>query len=34
MNEIDPDLQIIFKERTRNISFFDINLKKINSKLQ
>ena len=34
MNETDPYLQIIFKERTTNMSFFDINLKKINSKLQ
>ena len=32
MNELDPDLQFIFKELTKNINFLDINLK-INNKL-
>ena len=27
MNELDPDLQFIFKELTKNINFLDINLK-------
>ena len=33
MNELDPDLQFIFKELTKNINFLDINLKIINNKL-
>ena len=33
MNELDPDLQFIFKELTKNISFLDINLKILNNKL-
>ena len=33
MNELDPDLQFIFKELTKNISFLDINLKITNNKL-
>ena len=33
MNELDPDLQFIFEEITKNINFLDINLKKINNKL-
>ena len=33
MNELDPDLQLIFEELTKNINFLDINLKMINSKL-
>ena len=33
MNEIDPDLQFIFEELTKNIIFFYINLKIINNKL-
>ena len=33
LNELDPDLQFIFEELTKNISFFDINLKIINKKL-
>ena len=33
MNELDPDLQFIFEELTKNISFLDINLKTINNKL-
>ena len=32
MSELDPDLQFIFKELTKNINFLDINLK-INNKL-
>ena len=32
MNELDPDLQFIFKELTKNINFLDISLK-INNKL-
>ena len=32
MNELDPDLQFIFEELTKNINFLDINLK-INNKL-
>ena len=34
MNELDPDLQFIFQELTKNINFLDINLKKINNKLR
>ena len=30
MNELDSDLQFIFEELTKNISFLDINLKIIN----
>ena len=33
MNELDSDLQYIFKELTKNINFLDINLKTINNKL-
>ena len=33
MNELDPDLQFIFEELTKNISFLDINLKILNNKL-
>ena len=33
MNELDPDLQFIFEELTKNINFLDINLKIINNKL-
>ena len=33
MNELDPDIQFIFKELTKNINFLDINLKIINNKL-
>ena len=33
MNELDPDLQLIFKELTININFLDINLKIINNEL-
>ena len=32
MNELDPDLQFIFEELTKNINFLDINLKIINNK--
>ena len=33
MNKLDPDLQSIFEELTRNINFFDKNLKIINNQL-
>ena len=33
MNELDPDLQFIFEELTKNIDFLNINLKIINNKL-
>ena len=33
MNELNPDLQFIFEELTKNINFLDINLKIINNKL-
>ena len=33
MNELDPDIQFIFKELTKNINFLDINLNIINNKL-
>ena len=33
MNELDPDLQFIFKELTKNINFLDKSLKIINNKL-
>ena len=33
MNELDPDLQFIFEERTKNINILDINLTIINNKL-
>ena len=33
MNEIDPDLQFISEELTKNINFLDINLKIISNKL-
>ena len=33
MNELDPDLQFIFEELTKNINFLDINLKIINNGL-
>ena len=33
MNELDADLQFIFEEITKKISFLDINLKIINNKL-
>ena len=33
MNELDPDLQFIFKGLTKNINFLDISLKIINNKL-
>ena len=33
MNELDPNLQFIFEELTKNINFIDINLKIINNKL-
>ena len=33
MNELDPDLQFIFEELTKNINFLDIDLKIINNKL-
>ena len=33
MNELDPDLQFIFEELTKNINFLDINHKIINNKL-
>ena len=33
MNELDPDLQFIFEEVTKNINFLDINLKIINNEL-
>ena len=33
MNELDPNLQFIFEELTKNINFLDINLKIINNKL-
>ena len=33
MNELDPHLQFIFAELTKNINFLDINLKTINNKL-
>ena len=32
MNELDPDLQFIFVELTKNITFLDMNLKIINNK--
>ena len=31
VNELDPDLKIIFEELTKNINFLDINLKIINN---
>ena len=33
MNKLDPDLQFIFEELTKNIDFLNINLKIINNKL-
>ena len=33
MNELDPDLQFIFEELTKNVNFLDINLNIINNKL-
>ena len=33
MNEVDPDLQFIFEELTKNINFLDVNLNIINNKL-
>ena len=33
MNELDPDLQVIFEELSKKINFLDINLKIINDNL-
>ena len=33
MNELDPDLQFIFEEHTKNINFLGINVKIIKGKL-